>query len=73
MRTARSFSNFAAAAILLAGLAAAGSAAAAMPETENGRYTLSTTADGVLRLDTRTGAVSTRSNGLRDRPAAGRE
>jgi len=62
MRTARSFSNFAAPAVLIAGLAAAGSAAAAMPETENGRYTLSTTADGVLRLDTRTGAVSTCSN-----------
>ncbi|WOH69693.1 hypothetical protein RX331_03745 [Bradyrhizobium sp. BWA-3-5] len=33
-----------------------------MPEAENGRYTLSTTADGALRLDTRTGAVSTCSN-----------
>jgi hypothetical protein len=28
-------------------------------DTDNGRYTLSTTADGVLRLDTRTGQVST--------------
>nr|WP_235782734.1 hypothetical protein [Bradyrhizobium murdochi] len=33
-----------------------------MPETENGRYTLSPTGDGVLRLDTRTGAVSTCNN-----------
>jgi hypothetical protein len=33
-----------------------------MPESENGRYTLSTTPDGALRLDTRTGAVSTCSN-----------
>nr|WP_225671831.1 hypothetical protein [Bradyrhizobium hereditatis] len=33
-----------------------------MPEAENGRYTLSTTADGALRLDTRTGAVSMCSN-----------
>ena len=33
------------------------------PEGENGRYTLSPIADGVIRLDTRTGAVSTCSNG----------
>ena len=33
-----------------------------MPDTENGRYALSPVADGVLRLDTRTGAVSTCSN-----------
>ena len=32
------------------------------PDTENGRYALSPTADGVLRLDTRTGSVSTCSN-----------
>jgi hypothetical protein len=44
-------------------LAAAGPAVAgAMPETENGRYALSPIGDGVLRLDTRTGAVSTCSN-----------
>ena len=30
-----------------------------MPDAENGRYALSPIADGVLRLDTRTGAVST--------------
>lgn len=33
-----------------------------MPDTENGRYTLSPVADGMIRLDTRTGAVSTCSN-----------
>ena len=33
-----------------------------LPDTENGRYALSPIADGVLRLDTRTGAVSTCSN-----------
>ena len=33
-----------------------------MPDTENGRYALSSTPDGVLRLDTRTGAISTCSN-----------
>ena len=64
--SSKSFSNFlpAIAAILLAvGFASAGVAAGpAMPDTENGRYALSTTPDGVLRLDTRTGAVSTCSN-----------
>src|ERR1700739_688528 len=40
-----------------------GSAAAqSMPDTENGRYTLSPVPDGVVRLDTRPGAVSTCSN-----------
>src|ERR1700742_3076511 len=34
-----------------------------MPGAENGRYALSPIADGVLRLDTRTGAVSTCTNG----------
>ena len=37
-------------------------AAQSMPDTENGRYALSPVADGVIRLDTRTGAVSTCSN-----------
>jgi len=36
--------------------------AASMPDTENGRYALAPVADGVLRLDTRTGAVSTCNN-----------
>ena len=33
-----------------------------MPDGENGRYALSPVADGVIRLDTRTGAVSTCTN-----------
>src|SRR6478735_10416926 len=47
-------------ALVLPGAGAA--AGPAMPDTENGRYALSTTPDGVLRLDTRTGAVSTCNN-----------
>ncbi len=34
----------------------------ATPDTENGRFTLSAIAEGFLRLDTRTGAVSTCTN-----------
>jgi hypothetical protein len=54
--------SIAAAAVLfcLAGIGAA--AAGSMPDTENGRYALAPVADGVIRLDTRTGAVSTCSN-----------
>jgi hypothetical protein len=33
-----------------------------MPDSENGRYVLSPVTDGVIRLDTRTGSVSTCSN-----------
>ncbi len=62
MRTATSSSKFsiaiAAGALFVSSVAVAQSA----PDTENGRYALSPTADGVLRLDTRTGAVSTCSN-----------
>jgi hypothetical protein len=36
-----------------------GATARSMPEAENGRYILSPITDGVIRLDTRTGAVST--------------
>jgi hypothetical protein len=50
-------------AVLALGVAGANAAPPqAMPDTENGRYALSSTPDGVLRLDTRTGAVSTCSN-----------
>ena len=67
MSTAKSSSKFfvsVLAAALAVCLAGAGStrAQAAMPDTENGRYALSPTVDGVLRLDTRTGAVSTCNN-----------
>jgi cell division protein FtsB len=41
---------------------AAGAPAQSMPDNENGRYVLSPIPDGVIRLDTRTGAVSTCSN-----------
>lgn len=52
-----------AAAALVFGLAAIGAAQAqSMPDTENGRYALSPVTDGVTRLDTRTGAVSTCTN-----------
>jgi hypothetical protein len=64
MRLATKLSPFAA--IAVAGvlhLAGAGAAAAqSMPDTENGRYTLSPASDGVIRLDTRTGAVSNCNN-----------
>jgi hypothetical protein len=39
-----------------------GGAAQSMPDGENGRYALSPIAEGVIRLDTRTGAVSTCNN-----------
>jgi hypothetical protein len=44
------------------GLGTGGVAAESLPDTENGRYTLSPAADGMIRLDTRTGVVSTCSN-----------
>lgn len=46
-------------------LCVVGSAALATepsPDSENGRYTFSPTADGVMRLDTKTGTVSNCSN-----------
>jgi hypothetical protein len=61
MMTAPSPSKFvpaiAAAMICIGGIGAA--AAQTMPDRENGRYTLSPLTEGVIRLDTRTGAVST--------------
>jgi hypothetical protein len=64
MMTATSPSKFftfiAAALVYVGGSGAA--VAQSMPDTENGRYALSPVTDGVLRLDTRTGAVSTCSN-----------
>lgn len=39
-----------------------GACAQPTPDTENGRYALSPIPDGVIRLDTRTGAVSTCNN-----------
>ena len=51
------------AAVLIICLGGFGAARAQpVPELENGRYALSPVADGVIRLDTRTGAVSTCNN-----------
>jgi hypothetical protein len=63
MRTAKSSSKLSAA-IVLAWCLGGGShaLAGAMPETENGRYALSPAGDSMLRLDTRTGTISTCSN-----------
>jgi hypothetical protein len=49
-----------AAALMLCGVGAA--TAESKPESENGRFALSPLADGVVRLDTRSGEVSTCSN-----------
>lgn len=63
MMTATSPSKFAAAAALVFCLGGMGAAAAqSMPDSENGRYALSPVTDGVIRLDTRTGAVSICTN-----------
>ncbi|MGY8680346.1 hypothetical protein Q2941_21465 [Bradyrhizobium sp. UFLA05-153] len=52
------------AAVIAVAVAAGGGLvfAQAAPDSENGRYTMTPTPDGVLRLDTRTGVVSTCSN-----------
>ena len=63
MSTAKSSSKFLRPAVLALCLTVGGHAlAGAAPDTENGRYALSPTGEGVLRLDTRTGAVSTCNN-----------
>ena len=59
-RSLLQFRAIAAATLVCLGMSAA--AAQSTPDTENGRYTLSPAADGMIRLDTRTGAVSTCSN-----------
>jgi hypothetical protein len=64
MRTMTSPSKYSIAiAVAIACSAGIGAAAAqTMPDTENGRYALSPVTDGVIRLDTRTGMVSTCNN-----------
>jgi hypothetical protein len=66
MHTATSPSKFSttlATAVLALCFGGIGAASAqAVPDSENGRYALSPVADGVIRLDTRTGAVSTCTN-----------
>src|SRR5579859_8188575 len=52
--------TLAAAALVLGGIG--GAAAQSLPDAESGRYALSPVTDGVIRLDRRTGAVSTCSN-----------
>jgi hypothetical protein len=56
------FSSFPAAALVLCLGFASIAAAEGASDAENGRYAMSPTSDGVLRLDTRTGAVSTCNN-----------
>jgi hypothetical protein len=62
MSTATSPSKIAIAIAALVFGGMAGVAAQSMPDGENGRYTMSPVADGVIRLDTRTGAVSICNN-----------
>ncbi|MGZ6212968.1 MAG: hypothetical protein ACXWNU_11160 [Candidatus Binataceae bacterium] len=68
MMTATSPSKFlpslASAALLLCVGGTGAALGQTMPDSENGRYTLSPVADGVIRLDTRTGAVSTCTTGI---------
>ncbi len=60
--SSKSSAVIAAAALALCFAGSGHARAGSMPDTENGRYALSPTPDGVLRLDTRTGAVSTCGN-----------
>jgi hypothetical protein len=66
MMTAMSPSKFStavtAAALMLCLAGIGGTRAEPMPDSENGRYVLSPVTDGVIKLDTRTGDVSTCSN-----------
>src|SRR5687767_3680261 len=64
----RKFSTAIGAAAVILGLAGAvggisTAVAQSMPDGEKGRYSMSTVGNGVIRLDTRTGAISTCSNG----------
>jgi hypothetical protein len=64
MRTATSPLTFSTAltAIAMIFCAVGGAAAQSTPDAEKGRYTLAPVTDGVIRLDTRTGTVSTCTN-----------
>jgi len=65
MRSATSSTTSWLPATVVAAALAAGTgivAAQAAPDSENGRYTMTPIPEGVLRLDTRTGTVSTCSN-----------
>jgi hypothetical protein len=54
--------SLASAALLLCVGGTGAAPAQSLPDRENGHYTLSPVTDGVIRLDTRTGAVSTCTN-----------
>ena len=56
------FPKSVAAAAFAACMAGSGALAESMPDSENGRYSLAPVADGVIRLDTRAGTVSTCNN-----------
>jgi hypothetical protein len=56
------FSTLIAAAVIVGSCGIGAAAAQPLPDAENGRYTLSPVADGFIRLDTRSGAVSTCNN-----------
>jgi len=62
MTSSSKFSLSIAAAALLGLGGIDGAVAQQMPDRENGRYALSPVTDGVIRLDTRTGDVSTCAN-----------
>jgi hypothetical protein len=53
------FSTVIAVTVAFLWLGIGGAAAQSMPDAERGRYALAPVTDGVIRLDTRTGAVST--------------
>jgi hypothetical protein len=59
MTSPSKFSPSIAVTALLLCVVSCAAAAQSMPDTENGRYALSPVTDGVIRLDTRTGVVST--------------
>lgn len=59
LRPVRSGLLVAATAAALSVVAVSGAHAQTAPDTENGRYTLSQSGNDLIRLDTRTGAVST--------------
>jgi hypothetical protein len=62
MTSPSKFSPCIAVTALLLSLVSSAAAAQSMPDTENGRYALSPVTDGVIRLDTRSGVVSTCSD-----------
>lgn len=59
MRSATSSTRSSIAVAVALAIGGAAVAAQSAPDSENGRYTMTPTPEGVLRLDTRTGTVST--------------